>query len=110
MIAVRIVQAAVDHVAGMVAVRHGFVTTARAMKVLGAVSIFCWFVFIWILVRHRKDMLFNSAVFPLVVQVAVVHVVHVAVVLEAQVSAIWAVRMRMGFGMRHLHGCLQGCS
>jgi len=105
-VAMRIVQTAVDDIAGVITVGHRLVATPRTVEVLRAVPILHGVVFVRVCLGHREHVLFNGAVLPLVVQVAVMHVVHVAVVLEAQVSTLWAVRMRMGFGMHCFHRCL----
>lgn len=105
-VAMRVMQAPVNDVAGVVAVRNGFVTTAGAMNVLGAVSVFCWPVYVWVLIRHREHVFFNGAVFPLMVQVAVVCVIHMIIMFETHVPAIWTVRMRMRLGMCYVHGYL----
>ena len=97
MVAVLVVQAAVDDVVHMVAVRHGFVAAAFAMDVASAG--------IDRMAAVRIGGVYFEAVlvvmaFVGVVQVAVVQVVDMVAVLDGGVAAAFAVNMGMvGMGM-----------
>jgi hypothetical protein len=92
-VAVRVVQVAIDEVVDVVAVGDGLMPTAWAMDVLGGVA--CAAVrggaLRWVLVAHGQAVLFDRACRGGVVEVAVVEVVHVPVVLDGGVAAGGAV-------------------
>ncbi len=93
-VAVRMVQVAVDEVVHVVAVWHGFVAAARAVLVVGGVGLA-------VVVRSacvrvlRADLDRMLVVVPLVgvMEVAVVQIVDVAVVFDGSVAAAGAVDM-----------------
>ena len=93
-VAVRMVQVAVDEVVHVVAVWHGFVAAARAVLVVGGVGLA-------VVVRSacvgvlRADLDRMLVVVPLVgvMKVAVVQIVDVAVVFDGSVPAAGAVDM-----------------
>ena len=91
-VAVRVVQVAIDEVIDVVAMRHRFVAAAGAMHVAG-------FVAVAVVVRGADvrvggadgDAVFIDVVAVRVVQVAVVQVINVAFVFDGGVTAIRAV-------------------
>ena len=96
-VAVRMMQMAVDQVIHVIAVRNGRMTTAGTMHVCRVVATarmsgsagvgigFC----------HVERVLFNGATRILVVQMTVVQVVHVSIVLHGNVSAARSMLMRV---------------
>lgn len=103
MVAVLVVQTAVDDVVDVVAVRHGFVAAAFAVNVAGAIV--GWVAAVGIGFVHFQSVFVIVAVV-FVVQMAIVQVVNVVVVFDGGVAAALAVNvvvMLVGFAA---HGFL----
>lgn len=85
-VAVGVVKAAIDNVVDVVAVRHRFVSAAGAVDVavlvLGVAA-----AAVGVGLTNRNRVFFHSAVFILMVKVAVVNVIDVVAVLDAGVAA-----------------------
>ncbi len=89
-VAVRMVQASIDEVVGVVAVRDWVMSTARpvnmtAVVTRGGVGVICGVIGV-----NGENMLIDVALVR-VVQMAVVEVVDVPVVLNGGVPAVWSV-------------------
>lgn len=95
-VAVRMVQVALDEVVHVVAVRHSFVAAARAMLVVGGMglTVVVRSACVGILRAHFDRMLVIVALMG-VMEVAVVQIVDVTVVFDSGVSAAGAVDMFM---------------
>nr|WP_162657703.1 hypothetical protein [Tuwongella immobilis] len=104
MVAVRVVQVTIDEVIDMVAMRHRRVTAIGAVNVIFSMAgagmrgratcgIGC---------RHRQGVLFHAAGGH-VVQVAIVEIIHMAFVLDANVTAVRAMDMVMRAVMMFAH-------
>jgi len=102
-VAVREVQVAGHQVIRVVAVRHGFVAAARSMLVafLVAAAVVSGRATGGIGVADREAV-FLHAFTPRMVQVALVQVIHMAIMLDARVSAVGSVLMLVsGVGAGH---------
>lgn len=95
-VAVRMVQVALDEVVHVVAVRHSFVAAARAMLVVGGMglAVVVRSACVGILRAHFDRMLVIVALVG-VMEVAVVQIVDVTVVFDSGVPAAGAVDMFM---------------
>lgn len=96
-IAVGVMEAAVDDVVDVVAVRHGFMPTAGSVHVAGFVPVRGIGASFGIGRAHFKAMLFHYTVLALVVKMTVVDVVNMVTVLDGGVPTIRAVLMIVGF-------------
>ena len=95
-VAVRVVQVAIDEVVNVVAMRHRFMTAAGAVNVPGFVAAAVVVGRAGVRVGGADgDAVFIDVVAVRVVQVAVVQVVNVAVVLDGGVAAARAVLVRV---------------
>lgn len=94
MVAVRVVQVAIDQVVDVIAMGHRFVAAARAVDVatLMAAAAMVGRAGYWVLLVHRQGVFFNTMA-GRVVQVAVVEIVDVIAVLDGGVAAARAVVM-----------------
>ena len=99
-IAVRVVQVAVDEVVDMIAVGHRLMPAAGAvdMGCVVAAAVVCRRALIGVLVRYLDHVLVH-VVSVRMVQMAIVQIVHMVAVAHAGVLALRAVRMRMGLMM-----------
>ena len=99
-IAVRVVQVAVDEVVDMVTMRNRLVAAAGAMRVrrVMAGAVVGRGALVGVLVRHL-DHVFVHVITVGVVQVAVMQIVHMVAVVHAGVLALRAMGMRMGLVM-----------
>ena len=105
MVAVRMMQVAINQIVHMVPMRYRFVTTCRPMLVTcvvtGATMLRSALVGIG---RRDLDDMFIDMVALDVMEMPVVQIVDMAVMLDGCVSAIWAVDMRM-MGMLGVGAC-----
>jgi hypothetical protein len=92
MVAVRVVQSAVNKVINMIAVRNFRVPAIRAMDVLPVVPLPVPLAFIWI-VGVNGNRMFVDVVAVGMTQMAAVKIIHVAFMFHRGVSAVWAVNM-----------------
>lgn len=95
-VAVRIMESAVDKIVDMIAMRDRFVATSRAMYMFGIVSLVPEFrrAAVRILGAHLDDMFFNNVAF-LMVEMAVVEIVDVIAMFNGDVTAFRAMLMGM---------------
>lgn len=91
-VAVGVVQVAIDQIVDMVTVGHGFVTAARTVNVawLVAVANVCGGTGGWVGGAHSDDVLVHMVTVG-VVQMAVVQIVYMAIVTHSGVAAAWTV-------------------
>jgi len=104
-VAVRVMEVAVDEIVEVVAVRDGRVAAVRAVDVLGVVAAAAMIgrAGVGILRRHGNRVLLDPAPF-LMMQMAVVQEIDMPLVLDRRVPATGAMLMRMPFvslGGRH---------
>ena len=112
MIAVRMVQVAVDEVIDMVAVRDRFMTASRTVNVAGIVTaaVVRWSADGGVGVADFDRVFFHGTVGIHVMQVTVVQIIDMVTVLDAGVFAIGTVLMVVvGVSVGHgIHSCDQG--
>lgn len=108
MVSMRMMEVAVDEIVHMISMGHGRMPAILAMDVLrivpgcmlrGATG--------WIRRGDGQGMFYHGTVGVLVVQMAIVEIVDVVAVLDARVTTVGAVLMRMGL-MRLRHGDAPG--
>ncbi len=103
----------IDQVVDMLAVRHGFMSTAGAMRVLLRMSLALMFrSAIFGIVTRYTDHMFVDMVIMGVVQMAIVQIIDMTIVHDARVPTFRAVRMSMIFVLGqgtigHLHSLLK---
>jgi hypothetical protein len=103
-VAVRLVQVAVDQIVDVVAVRNGFMAAAGAVAVgfLMLAAVVAWGASRGVGPVHFEFVLLNT-VFTHVMQVAVVQIIDMVIVFDCGMSAILPVLVRVAFVMnRHL--------
>jgi hypothetical protein len=95
-IAVRVVQVAIDEIVDMIAVRHGFVPAARAMDVVGSMTgaAMVWRAPVGVHVGDLDHVLIDVAVVH-VMKMPIMQVVHVIAMAYGCVAAHGAVQMRV---------------
>jgi hypothetical protein len=95
MIAVRMVQPAIDQIVDMVAMRHGFMAAIRPVPVCRIMAAGAQFriAAVRIAIVHRDDMLLDAAMLGML-EVAVIEVIDVAVMLDGEMAASGAVNVR----------------
>jgi len=94
MVAVRMMQASVNKVINVIAVRNGGMAAIGTMNVLPVVAFRAQRAFVGIDVAHRDDM-FVHMIAMRMMQMAVVKIIHMPVVHDGDVAAIFAVDMGM---------------
>jgi hypothetical protein len=95
-LAVRVVQVAVDEIVRMVAMRQCFVAAVRSVNVIGGMSTALVFRGTTVLVRGRGcECVFVDMIAVDVVQVAIMEIVDVTVMADGRVSAVCTVHMRV---------------
>jgi hypothetical protein len=92
-VAVRVVQPAVDQIVDVVAVWDGFVATAGPMEVMAVVPLGDRLVLGGILRRDFKPVFFDGAVFARVMEVAIMQIVDVVFVFDGGVLAVGSVNV-----------------
>jgi len=105
MVAVRMMQVAVDQVVDMIAMRNRFMSTAGAMHVTGLVASagMSLRAFIGVCFADLDHVLFHATVGVLMMQMTVVQVIGMAVVIHSRVAAVFAMLMIV-VGMFGGHG------
>ena len=100
MIAMLVMQMAVHQITDMVAVRHCFMAASRSMHMsfLVPAAVVVRRAAIGVFIGDFNHMLVHM-VLVRVMKVTVMQVVHMVVVLDRRVTAIWTVLMRVGFVM-----------
>jgi hypothetical protein len=108
-IAVRMMQPALDQIVDVVAMRHGFMAAIRPVPVRCVVTAGAefWIAAIRIAVTHGDDMLLGVAVLGML-KVAVIEVIDMAFVLHGEMAASGAVNVRRGLAGTALFGCHGG--
>jgi hypothetical protein len=111
MIAVWMVQPAVDQIVDVVAMRHGFMAAVRPVPVrcIVASGVELRIAAIRIAVAHGDDMLLGAAVLGML-KMAVIEVIDVAVMLDGEMAASGAVNVRRSLAGTALFGCHGGSS
>jgi hypothetical protein len=94
MVAVRMMQASINEIINVIAVRNGCVATVGAMNVLPVMAFRAQRAFVGIDVTHRDDV-FVHVVAMRMMQMAVMKIIHVPGVHDGDVPAIFAVDVRM---------------
>lgn len=96
MVAVRMMQVAVNEIIGVVSVRHGLVAAARPVDVIGSMfaAIMRRRAVIGVLCVDGKNVLVDMAVVRMV-KVAVVQIIGMAFVLDSDMAAVCAMLMGM---------------
>jgi hypothetical protein len=106
MVAMRMMQSAVDQIVGVIAMRHRFVAAPRSvtMRRLVAATTMLGAAAVGIGGAHLDDVLLDPAIV-LVMQMPVVQVIHVPVVANRNMTAAGTVRVRV-IGLRRCHAVL----
>ncbi len=96
MIPVRVMQATLDEIIDVIAMRHGGVATLWTVDMRGFVALVAVFrrAAVRVAVAHLDHMLID-AVAAWMMQVAVVKIINMVAVLDGEVSTAWAVMMRV---------------
>jgi hypothetical protein len=94
MIAVRVVQASINEIINMITVRNGCMAAVGAVNVLPVVAFCAKCAFIWIRSADRDDV-FVHMVAMRMMKMAVVKIIHMPLVHDGDVAAIFAVNVRM---------------
>ena len=102
MIAVRVMQATLDEIINVIAMRHGGVAALWTMDMRGFVALVAVFrrAAVRVAVAHLDHML-SDAVAAWMMQMAVVKIVNMVAVLDGEVSTAWTMTMWM-FGGREM--------
>jgi hypothetical protein len=108
-IAVRMMQPAVDQIIDVIAMRHGFMAAIRPVPVrcVVAAGVELWIAAVRIAVTDGDDMLFGAAVLGML-KVAVIQIIDVAVMLHGEMAASGAVNVRRSLAGTALFGCHGG--
>jgi len=93
-IAVRVMQVSINKIINMITVRNGRMAAVGAMNVLPVVAFRAQRAFVGIDITNRDDVFVHVATMRMM-QMAVVKVIHVPVMHDGDVSAIFAVDVRM---------------
>ena len=95
MVAVGMMQVAVDEVVDMIAMRNGFMSTTGAMHVAGLVASagMSLRAFIGVCLADLDHVLFHATIGILMMQMSVVEVIGMAVVIHSRVAAVFAMLM-----------------
>lgn len=105
MIPVRVMQATLDEIIDVIAMRHGGVAALWTVDMRGFVALVAVFrrAAVRVAVAHLDHMLIDliDAVAAWMMQVAVVKIINMVAVLDGEVSAAWTVTMRV-FGGREM--------
>ena len=104
MIAMRMVQVAIDQIVDVISVRNCFVTAVGAVNVACVMpaALMVWRASRWVCIGNVQVMLFDLSVWPHVVQVPVVQIIDVIPVLDTGMFAVRTMNVVvLGVEFRH---------
>jgi len=103
MVAVRMVQVAVDQIVDVIAVRHGFMAASRPVHVVGSMAgaLVVRGAAIGVSLRNFDDVLIDVVAMRML-QVTVLQIIDVVAVVDGRVPALGAVLMSLPGWYRHI--------